>query len=142
MRFRSQHGDFFFREWICLGRDAGDVFAGQIDFQLILSKTVSGEASQAILHVITHAVSEGDSVQLVGFGSFSQGERAARTGRNPATGQRRRRRGLHNGAIGGRLASYQCNCRHDCVRVKLLPGMVTPDYCCYRVVPKSMSAAI
>lgn len=38
------------------------------------------------MDVIARAVSEGDSVQLVGFGSFSQGQRAARTGRNPTTG--------------------------------------------------------
>ncbi|AFQ49830.1 DNA-binding protein [Burkholderia sp. A9] len=52
-----------------------------------LSKTATGEAIQAVLDVIAQAVSTGDSVQLVGFGSFSQGERAARTGRNPATGE-------------------------------------------------------
>ncbi|RQP97729.1 MULTISPECIES: HU family DNA-binding protein [Burkholderia cepacia complex] len=51
-----------------------------------LSKVAASEAIQAVLDVITHAVSAGDSVQLVGFGSFSQGERAARTGRNPTTG--------------------------------------------------------
>ena len=51
-----------------------------------LSKTAAGEAVQAVLDLITRAVSEGDSVQLVGFGSFSQGQRAVRTGRNPTTG--------------------------------------------------------
>ncbi|RQS91597.1 HU family DNA-binding protein [Burkholderia contaminans] len=51
-----------------------------------LSKVAASEAIQAVLDVITHTVSAGDSVQLVGFGSFSQGERAARTGRNPTTG--------------------------------------------------------
>ncbi|RQR75241.1 HU family DNA-binding protein [Burkholderia sp. Bp9015] len=51
-----------------------------------LSKAAASEAIQAVLDVITHAVSAGDSVQLAGFGSFSQGERAARTGRNPTTG--------------------------------------------------------
>ncbi|RQZ19630.1 HU family DNA-binding protein [Burkholderia sp. Bp9031] len=51
-----------------------------------ISKVAASEAIQAVLDVITHAVSAGDSVQLVGFGSFSQGERAARTGRNPTTG--------------------------------------------------------
>lgn len=50
------------------------------------SKTATGETIQAVLAVITRAVAEGDAVQLVGFGSFSQGQRAARTGRNPATG--------------------------------------------------------
>ncbi|WP_083266145.1 HU family DNA-binding protein [Burkholderia lata] len=44
-------------------------------------------AIEAILGVITRAVSSsGNSVQLVGFGSFSQGKRAARTGRNSTTG--------------------------------------------------------
>ena len=32
------------------------------------------------------ALEKGDSVQLIGFGTFEVGERAARTGRNPATG--------------------------------------------------------
>jgi DNA-binding protein HU-beta len=32
------------------------------------------------------AVTDGDAVQLIGFGSFSMGARAARVGRNPATG--------------------------------------------------------
>ena len=36
---------------------------------------------------LTQAVAEGDGVQLVGFGTFSTGQRAARTGRNPRTGE-------------------------------------------------------
>jgi DNA-binding protein HU-beta len=32
-------------------------------------------------------VAAGDAVQLIGFGSFGAGERAARTGRNPQTGE-------------------------------------------------------
>ncbi|OJA84436.1 HU family DNA-binding protein [Burkholderia ubonensis] len=51
-----------------------------------LSKTAAGEAIQAVLDAITRTVGEGGTVQLVGFGSFSQGQRAARTGRNPTTG--------------------------------------------------------
>ncbi|HDR9204405.1 HU family DNA-binding protein [Burkholderia vietnamiensis] len=51
-----------------------------------LSKTAAGEAIQTVMDVIARAVSEGDSVQLVGVGSFSQGQRVARTGRNPTTG--------------------------------------------------------
>jgi DNA-binding protein HU-beta len=50
------------------------------------SKAPAGETINAVLSVITRAVTAGDAVQLVGFGSFSQGERAARTGRNPSTG--------------------------------------------------------
>jgi len=35
---------------------------------------------------VVKALESGDSVQLIGFGTFSVGERAARTGRNPKTG--------------------------------------------------------
>jgi DNA-binding protein HU-beta len=51
------------------------------------SKVSTGEAIDAVLDAVTKAIVAGDTVQLVGFGSFSQGKRAARTGRNPATGQ-------------------------------------------------------
>lgn len=51
------------------------------------SKTIAGEAVDAVIGAITTAVVKGDTVQLIGFGSFSQGSRAARTGRNPATGE-------------------------------------------------------
>ncbi|CAB3805705.1 DNA-binding protein HU-beta [Paraburkholderia caffeinitolerans] len=50
------------------------------------TKAATGAAIDAILEVVTKAVTSGDSVQLVGFGSFSTGQRAARVGRNPATG--------------------------------------------------------
>ncbi|MGF6757351.1 DNA-binding protein HU-beta [Paraburkholderia sp. GAS42] len=51
------------------------------------TKTSAGETVDAFIATVTKAVVAGDTVQLVGFGSFSQGARAARTGRNPATGQ-------------------------------------------------------
>jgi DNA-binding protein HU-beta len=41
----------------------------------------------AVLDAISKEVASGNSVQLVGFGTFGRGERAARTGRNPATGE-------------------------------------------------------
>lgn len=50
------------------------------------SKASTGEALNAVLAAIIHALTIGDSVQLVGFGSFSTGARAARVGRNPSTG--------------------------------------------------------
>jgi DNA-binding protein HU-beta len=40
----------------------------------------------AARETIMHAMVGGDTVQLIGFGFFSMGYRAARTGRNPATG--------------------------------------------------------
>ncbi|RQS62534.1 HU family DNA-binding protein [Burkholderia sp. Bp8963] len=51
------------------------------------SKASTGAAIDAILAAVTHAVTRGDTVQLIGFGSFSTGARAERTGRNPATGE-------------------------------------------------------
>lgn len=50
------------------------------------SKASAGEVIDAVLAAIKYALSAGDAVQLVGFGSFSTGQRAARTGRNPSTG--------------------------------------------------------
>lgn len=41
----------------------------------------------AFTDVVVRAVSEGDKVSLVGFGSFASAVRQARTGRNPATGK-------------------------------------------------------
>ncbi|REG52102.1 nucleoid protein Hbs [Paraburkholderia sp. BL6669N2] len=49
-------------------------------------KGVTGQAIDAFIEVVTKAISGGGSVQLIGFGSFSTGNRAARVGRNPATG--------------------------------------------------------
>jgi DNA-binding protein HU-beta len=46
----------------------------------------TGDSKVAMIAAITSGVTEGKTVQLVGFGSFSTGARAARVGRNPATG--------------------------------------------------------
>ncbi|MDY7219623.1 HU family DNA-binding protein [Denitrificimonas sp. JX-1] len=51
-----------------------------------IPKAVAGRALDAVLESITGALQEGDSVVLVGFGTFSVKDRAARTGRNPQTG--------------------------------------------------------
>jgi len=50
------------------------------------SKVATGEMIDAVIAAITGAVAKGDTVQLIGFGSFSTGARTARVGRNPATG--------------------------------------------------------
>ncbi len=52
-----------------------------------LSKASAGRALDAVVDSITGALKADDSVSLVGFGTFSVKERAARTGRNPQTGQ-------------------------------------------------------
>jgi DNA-binding protein HU-beta len=51
------------------------------------SKTATGEAIDAVLGAITQALTAGDTVQLIGFGSFATRQRAARAGRNPSTGE-------------------------------------------------------
>ncbi len=55
--------------------------------QADLSKAAAGNALNAITDNITKALADGDSVTFVGFGTFSVKERAARSGRNPQTGE-------------------------------------------------------
>ena len=52
-----------------------------------LSKASAGRALDAALDAITKDLKKGNSVTLVGFGTFSVGKRSARTGRNPRTGE-------------------------------------------------------
>lgn len=52
-----------------------------------LSKAAAGAALDATVAAITKAVAKGDSVALIGFGSFKSAKRAARTARNPQTGK-------------------------------------------------------
>ncbi|MBM9604496.1 HU family DNA-binding protein [Desulfopila inferna] len=52
-----------------------------------LSKTDAEKALKSILDAIAEAVGKGDKVTLIGFGTFSVSERAARDGRNPQTGE-------------------------------------------------------
>ena len=51
-----------------------------------LSKAAAGRALDAAVAGITKALKKGDSVSLIGFGTFAVGKRAARNGRNPQTG--------------------------------------------------------
>jgi DNA-binding protein HU-beta len=51
-----------------------------------ISKADATRAIESVLETITTALKSGDTVNLVGFGSFAVKERAARTGRNPQTG--------------------------------------------------------
>jgi len=52
-----------------------------------LSKTASEQVLSSILNAITGAVTAGDKVALIGFGTFSVSARPARDGRNPQTGE-------------------------------------------------------
>ncbi|AQQ67398.1 MULTISPECIES: HU family DNA-binding protein [Microbulbifer] len=51
-----------------------------------IPKAAAGRALDAMVDSITDALKKGDQVALVGFGTFAVKERAARTGRNPRTG--------------------------------------------------------
>jgi DNA-binding protein HU-beta len=52
-----------------------------------LTKKDSKEALDALISVVTGTLKKGDNVSLVGFGSLSVVNRAARTGKNPQTGK-------------------------------------------------------
>jgi DNA-binding protein HU-beta len=51
-----------------------------------ISKAAAGRAIDAVVESVTKALKNGDQVTLIGFGTFSVKDRAARTGRNPQTG--------------------------------------------------------
>ena len=51
-----------------------------------LTKADAERALNATIAAVVKAVAKGDTVTLVGFGTFKTVKRAARTGRNPATG--------------------------------------------------------
>ncbi|UBX30679.1 HU family DNA-binding protein [Arsenophonus apicola] len=59
----------------------------QIAAKADLTKKDSEKALNAFIEVITESLKSGNSVQLVGFGSFQVKTRAAREGRNPQTGK-------------------------------------------------------
>ena len=52
-----------------------------------LSKADAGRAFDSALEQLSRALVRGESVQLIGFGTFTVASRAERTGRNPSTGQ-------------------------------------------------------
>jgi DNA-binding protein HU-beta len=52
-----------------------------------LSKADAAKAVDCVIDSITGALKSGGDVQLIGFGSFSVADRAARQGRNPRTGE-------------------------------------------------------
>jgi nucleoid DNA-binding protein len=51
------------------------------------TKSATEAILNALLEVVTDSVAIGDTVQLVGFGTFKPAHRAAREGRNPQTGE-------------------------------------------------------
>ena len=53
-----------------------------------ITKEAAGQAQKTVIEAIASALEKGDSVSLIGFGSFKVVERAARGGRNPSTGEK------------------------------------------------------
>ncbi|WP_455233516.1 HU family DNA-binding protein [Geopseudomonas aromaticivorans] len=52
-----------------------------------ISKVDARKAIEATLEVFTETLAKGDQIALVGFGTFAVKDRAARTGKNPQTGE-------------------------------------------------------
>lgn len=52
-----------------------------------IPKATAGKSIDALLAIISETMAQGDSVSVVGFGTFKTSERAARTGKNPKTGE-------------------------------------------------------
>ena len=63
--------------------DIGDRLAGRLG----LSKAVAKDAVEGVFEAIVEAMVNGEEVRLAGFGTFATKNRAARTGRNPQTGE-------------------------------------------------------
>lgn len=59
-----------------------------ISEQAGLTKADAGKALEALTGTIADAMKKGDKVQLVGFGTFETVKKAAREGKNPATGEK------------------------------------------------------
>ena len=52
-----------------------------------MTKKDAEKATSAVIQTVVETLSNGDKVQLVGFGTFEVAKRAARTGKNPQTGK-------------------------------------------------------
>ena len=63
--------------------DLIDAIATEAD----ISKADAAKALDAFIKTITHTVAGGNAVALIGFGTFKASARAARTGKNPKTGE-------------------------------------------------------
>ena len=63
--------------------ELSDAIAASAD----IPKAAASRALDAVIESVTGALKAGESVVLVGFGTFSVKDRAARTGRNPQTGK-------------------------------------------------------
>ncbi|HET9034320.1 MAG TPA: HU family DNA-binding protein [Dokdonella sp.] len=62
-------------------------FVGAVADAAEMTKADAERAVEAVFKVVKKTLKSGDSISLVGFGTFSVRKRAARTGRNPRTGE-------------------------------------------------------
>ena len=62
-------------------------FVANVAEQAGLTQKQADAALNAVLDIIVEELKKGEKVQLTGFGTFEVRERAAREGRNPATGE-------------------------------------------------------
>ena len=62
-------------------------FINAITEKTDLTKTAAAQVLDVVLETVTSSLKDGESVALPGFGTFTVKERAARTGRNPRTGE-------------------------------------------------------
>ena len=62
-------------------------FINAITEKTDLSKASATQVLDVVLETVTNSLQDGESVTLPGFGTFTVKERAARTGRNPRTGE-------------------------------------------------------
>ncbi len=65
-----------------------DELAGKIANESGITKAQAEKAVDGFVSAVSGALESGDSVTLVGFGTFSIGSRAEREGRNPRTGEK------------------------------------------------------
>ena len=86
-----------------------------------ISKSDAAKAVDATVDAITGALKGGDSVSLIGFGTFSVKARSARTGRNPRTGETTSGRGevLDGGVAARPLALHVVE--HELIGVRIEP---------------------
>ena len=77
-RFTPDRGNFFVNKTELI-----DHIATKAD----ISKAAAGRSLDAMIAAVKATLKKGGTVTLVGFGTFAVGKRAARTGRNPRTGE-------------------------------------------------------
>ena len=61
--------------------------AGRVADRIGVSRSAAGDAVDAVFEAVGEALSRGEEVRIIGFGTFGTRHRPARSGRNPRTGE-------------------------------------------------------